>query len=156
MDTEKIKKTIIELLNNTHLDIEEISVNFDQDKRAFWCDVYLKDRYILNERQHDLLGSINHLAKRIIEKENSLSDMDERLNLTIDINGQYKRKVENLQAVAHMMAERARYFKSNIEIDPMSAWDRKVIHEFLQNALDLKTESMGDGFNRRVVIKYLG
>lgn len=156
MDTEKIKKTITELLNNTHLDIEEISVNFDQDKRAFWCDVYLKDRYILNERQHDLLGSINHLAKRIIEKENSLSDMDERLNLTIDINGQYKRKVENLQAVAHMMAERARYFKSNIEIDPMSAWDRKVIHEFLQNALDLKTESMGDGFNRRVVIKYLG
>ena len=156
MDTEKIKKTIIELLNNTHLDIEEISVNFDGEKKSFWCDVWLKDRYIINERQHDLLGAINHLAKRIIEKEMLISDLEERVNLTIDINGQYKKKVENLQAVAHMMAERARYFKSNIEIDPMSAWDRKVIHEFLQTAEDLKTESMGNVFDRRVVIKYIG
>ena len=55
-----------------------------------------------------------------------------------------------------MMSERARYFKSNIEVDPMSAFERRVVHEFLSNATDLKTESVGFGPTRRVVIKYIG
>ena len=55
-----------------------------------------------------------------------------------------------------MMAERARYFKSNIEVDPMSAFERRVVHEFLAGETDLKTESTGYGPTRRVVIKYLG
>ena len=54
------------------------------------------------------------------------------------------------------MAERARYFKANVEIDPMSAFDRRIVHEFLSDATDIKTESDGTGLNRRIIIKYLG
>ena len=50
----------------------------------------------------------------------------------------FKKRVDNVKAVAHMMSERARYFKSNIEVDPMSAFERRVVHEFLSNATDLK------------------
>ena len=57
----------------------------------------------------------------------------------------FKKRVDNVKAVAHMMSERARYFKSNIEVDPMSAFERRVVHEFLSNATDLKTESVGFG-----------
>ena len=55
-----------------------------------------------------------------------------------------------------MMAERARYFKSSVEVDPMPAFERRIVHEFLSNATDLKTESTGFGHTRRVVIKYVG
>ena len=78
------------------------------------------------------------------------------MGILIDINGFQKKKVEGIHAVAHMMAERARYFKSNIEIDPMSAFERRIVHEFLSSATDLKTESQGEGRSRRVVIKYTG
>jgi spoIIIJ-associated protein len=54
------------------------------------------------------------------------------------------------------MSERARYFKSNIEVDPMSAFERRIVHEFLSEANDLKTESVGFGPSRRVIIKYIG
>jgi len=54
-----------------------------------------------------------------------------------------------------MMAERARYFKSNIEIDPMPAFERRIIHMFLEGIKDIKTESEGYGPTRRVVIKYV-
>jgi spoIIIJ-associated protein len=54
-----------------------------------------------------------------------------------------------------MMAERARYFKSNIEVDPMPAFERRIVHMFLEDAKDIKTESEGQGSNRRVVIKYI-
>ncbi len=64
--------------------------------------------------------------------------------------------MESIRAVAHMMSERARYFKSSVEIDPMPAFDRRVVHEFLAQAPDLKTESIGFGPTRRVVIKYVG
>ena len=77
-------------------------------------------------------------------------------NILIDINGFQKKRVEAVQAIAHMMGERARYFKSNIEIDPMSSFERRIVHEFLSNATDLKTESLGEGSSRRVVIKYIG
>ena len=78
------------------------------------------------------------------------------LGLIVDINDFQKKHIENIRAVAHMMSERARYFKSNIEVDPMSAFERRIIHEFLSEANDLKTESMGAGRDRRVVIKYVG
>lgn len=77
-------------------------------------------------------------------------------NILIDINGFQKKHVENIRAIAHMMGERARYFKSSIEVNPMSAFERRIVHEFLSNATDLKTESMGIGHTRRVVIKYVG
>jgi spoIIIJ-associated protein len=77
-------------------------------------------------------------------------------SILIDINDFQKKRVDNVRAVAHMMGERARYFKSNIEVDPMSAFERRVIHEFFSDATDLKTESIGFGPSRRVVIKYIG
>ena len=80
----------------------------------------------------------------------------EGLGILIDINGFQKKRIEDIHAIAHMMAERARYFKSNIEVDPMPAFERRIVHEFLSDATDLKTESQGEGFARRVVIKYTG
>jgi spoIIIJ-associated protein len=82
--------------------------------------------------------------------------MPQGLGIIIDINGFQKKHIENVRAVAHMMSERARYFKSNIEVDPMSAFERRIVHEFLSQANDLKTESIGAGHARRVVIKYVG
>ena len=76
-------------------------------------------------------------------------------NVFIDVNSYQKKRFDNLKTIAHMMAERARYFKSNIEIDPMPAYERRIVHMFLEGAKDLKTESEGTGPNRRVVIKYV-
>jgi predicted RNA-binding protein Jag len=73
----------------------------------------------------------------------------------VDINNHHKKRVESVKTIAYMMAERARYFKSSIELDPMPAFDRRIVHEYLSNAPDLKTESLGDGANRRVVIRYV-
>ncbi len=78
------------------------------------------------------------------------------MGLVIDINGFQKKRIEAVRAIAHMMGERARYFKSSMEVDPMPAFERRIVHEFLANATDLKTESTGVGRDRRVVIKYIG
>jgi spoIIIJ-associated protein len=79
---------------------------------------------------------------------------DEAGMLMIDINGYNKKRFDSLKNTAHMLAERARYFKNSVELEPMPAYERRIVHMFLENIPDIVTESAGVGPGRRVVIKY--
>ena len=53
------------------------------------------------------------------------------------------------------MAERARELKYDVEMEPMSSYERLIIHSVLQGSANIKTESQGDGRSRRVVVRYV-
>lgn len=72
----------------------------------------------------------------------------------VDVNGYRTQKIKDLQSKALMMAERARSLQYDVELSPMSAYERLIVHTTLQDAPNIKTESQGEGRNRRVVIKY--
>lgn len=157
MDKQEIRNLIKELIEKTTISVNDISVNED-DKNTTWFSVEVNQPYFFIGRGGEALSALNHLVRRIVETKTQTSDPEgfEKSSILIDINGFQKKRIENIHAVAHMMAERARYFKSSIEIDPMTAFDRRIVHEFLSEATDLKTESTGEGVSRRVVIKYIG
>lgn len=152
MNKEEIKNLIKELIEQTNVSVSEISVTEDSGGTS-WFSVVVDHPHLFSLREGEGLNAINHLVRRMIEAKNK--DLAE-VRILVDINNLQKKRVESVQATAHMMAERARYFKSSIEVDPMSAFERRIVHEFLSNAMDLKTESIGEGRNRRVVIKYTG
>ena len=52
------------------------------------------------------------------------------------------------------MAERARFFKKDIEMSPMTAYERMIVHSSFSDFPDIETESFGGGRDRFVVIKY--
>lgn len=162
-----MENLIKELIEKTTISVSKISTDEDKpstfrsdNDKTTWFSVEVSQPHFFWERGGEALFAINHLARRMIEAKNPISMEDrkekEGLGILIDINGFQKKRVENIHAIAHMMAERARYFKSNIEVDPMSAFERRIVHEFLSDANDLKTESQGEGLSRRVVIKYVG
>lgn len=158
MDKKEIQNLIKELIERTTVKLNSISV-VEEGPKSLWISAEVGEPHFFIAREGEGLHALNHLVHRIIEsktpKEEGVTP-DSGLGVLIDINGFQKKRVENIRAIAHMMSERARYFKSNIEIDPMSAFERRIIHEFLSNASDLKTESTGAGRDRRVVIKYIG
>ncbi len=172
MDKQAIQNLIKELIEKTTIRVNQIFIIEDElalsnqgGPQNTWFAVEVNEPHFFVGREGEALFALNHLARRILENKINLeaslpsgskaSKLD-NLNFLIDINGFQKKRVDNVRAVAHMMAERARYFKSNIEVDPMSAFERRVVHEFLSQATDLKTESIGEGPKRRVVIKYIG
>lgn len=164
MEKVDIQNLIKELIEKTTIKVNLISIVEDSPKNT-WFGVEVNEPHFFIEREGEALHALNHLVRRIIEsKDPSLTPPEARVgrregseaSITIDINGFQKKRVENIRAVAHMMSERARYFKSNIEVDPMSAFERRIVHEFLSEATDLKTESVGVGHSRRVMIKYIG
>lgn len=166
MKKEEIQNKIEELIKKTTIFFEDIIITEEENKnnelKTTWFEIKTKEPHYFLHNEGEALFALNHIARKIIEaKITHKSDLWEATSPTygqiiIDINGFQKKKIENVKAMVHMMAERARYFKSNIEIDPMPAYERRIVHEFLSNSLDLKTESEGFGRSRRVIIKYVG
>lgn len=111
----------------------------------------------------DTIHALDMLVKKIYEKRNPLpgGEYAERSSgsqggpmFLVDVNDYRAKQIKDLQAKALMMAERARSFQYDVELSPMSSYERLIIHTTLQSAPHVKTESQGEGRNRRVVIKY--
>jgi spoIIIJ-associated protein len=156
MHNDEIKNIIQELLEKINTEVLELSLT-EEKPGSVWISVELKEPQPFIGREKEGLQALNHLLHRILESK--IEDPDKERGgktVVLDINGVQKKHVSNIRAIAHMMSERARYFKSNIEVDPMTAFERRIVHEFLSDAQDLETESIGSGRTRRVVIKYKG
>ena len=158
MENKEISNLIKELIEKTG--VTTIQVTEAKENAITRFSVEVNEPHFFTGKDGEALYALNHLVRRIVESkispEKSQTDTNPALSILVDVNDFQKKRMDNIRAIAHMMSERARYFKSNIEVDPMPAFDRRIIHEFLSDAADLKTESIGIGRNRRVVIRYIG
>ena len=110
----------------------------------------------------DTIHALDTLVKKIVESHSPAvqegTAPQERAErgpmFLIDVNDYRSKQIKDLQAKALMLAERARSFQYDVELSPMSAYERLIIHTTLQDSPNVKTESQGEGRNRRVVIKY--
>ena len=69
------------------------------------------------------------------------------------INGYKENRNQTLVDLANKTAEQAVKIERNIHLDPMNAYDRRIIHTTLQDRVDVTTESTGEGEKRHVVVK---
>lgn len=105
----------------------------------------------------DTIHAIDFLVKKMVEAKlppREEGGQSEVPHFLIDVNEYRTRQIRDLQTKALMMAERARSFQYDVELSPMSAYERLIVHTTLQGAANVKTESQGEGRNRRVVIRY--
>ena len=151
MNKDLIKKVIEEIFTGVSCKIDECV--FTEEGDMLWCSIKTPDSRFMIGKDGETLRSFNHIVKKILEKEIGEEELQK---LTLDINEYQKKRFDSLRATAHMLAERAKYFKSSVEVDPMSPYERRIIHTFIETIADVTTESVGMGPNRRVVIKYTG
>lgn len=99
------------------------------------------------------LFSLSHILKKMAGKifENQNKEIPA---FTLDVNGYYSKRINILKETAKMGAERVRFFKKEVVLDPMNAFERRIVHMVLSEFPDIKTESVGiEGRDRRIVIK---
>ena len=75
------------------------------------------------------------------------------VRMYLDINGYKANKNQTIIDLANKVAEQAIKIERNIHLDPMSAYDRRIVHTTLQDRDDVTTESTGEGEKRHVVVK---
>lgn len=165
-DIKKIEDTVEEFFNKTTMVVSSIEVSLPSVKNDFQdgkdraeeqpegypevvdLDIKLDEPQILIGQQGQTLFEIQRLLRMILNKK-----LQRAFYFNLDINGYKKQKIEYLKDIAKDLADQVSLTKEEKILSPMSAYERRVIHSELSQRADVVTESMGDGPDRRVVIK---
>lgn len=145
---EDTKTTIEEFLNKMGIDHSGVSKT-ESDGRIRYS-VETPDSALLIGNKGENLKSLNYLIKSVVAKNQEGGET----NFIIDVGDYYLQRVEKVKYAAKVSAERARFLKDSVEMEPMSSYERLVVHQALADDPEIKTESTGFGSTRRVVIKY--
>lgn len=97
----------------------------------------------------DSLSALNHIVKKILEGK---VPRDE--HFSVDINGYQLKQIKLLEDQARLVAERARTFRYDVELPPMSSYERMIIHSTLKDVTDIETMSYGEGPLRHIIVRY--
>lgn len=122
---------------------EDFSVSYDSNRSRFMIFINNLDSEELIWR---LINDLNHLARVLTKKQNQPP-------VFIDINN-YREKREGLIVeLARATARKVVATKTEMPLPFMNAYERRLIHTELSSRPDVKTESIGEGKERRIVIK---
>jgi spoIIIJ-associated protein len=110
-------------------------------------DVSGDDLGILIGRRGQTLSALQYVVRLILAHQ-----IQTRVPVVIDVEGYKQRRYEALQALAHRMAEQVKARGRPFTLEPMLAYERRIIHLALADDPDVTTESVGEGETRKVVI----
>jgi len=148
----EIVKTIEEILT-------KMGVNFDsvviEESELSDCSRYVinsPEAAILIGNKGENLFSLSHLLKKTLSKKSDTDEVQEKFFL--DVGDYQNKRIKDVKNRAVIMAERARFFKKDIEMSPMSSYERMIVHSTFSDYPDIVTESRGEGRERRVFLIY--
>lgn len=101
-------------------------------------------------RRGQTIDAVQHLAQRIV-----FHDGPSDVRIVIDADGYRERRAETLRGDADAAAEETLRSGQPVEMDPMPASERRVVHEHLRERGDVETHSEGDEPERRLVVSPL-
>jgi len=96
------------------------------------------------------IGAFEAILRLMMKKQ-----LGELPQFYLDINNYRNLRENSLKELAKKSAHRVRIYKKPVALEAMSAYDRRIIHTELAACPDIKTESAGEGEQRRVVVKYV-
>jgi len=114
---------------------------------AVLADVDGRDKEILLERGAEVLKALEHLAFRALRLE---PEHHEKIH--VDCGGYRALRFEELRMTAKVAAERVQASKQPFRLNPMTSRERRIVHLALKGMPGVRTESVGVGEHRQVVI----
>lgn len=152
MTLDNIKKTIEKMLKFMNMEAE-VSVVDDEELHLPFLNISAKEPNLLIGYKGETLMAFSHVIKRIADKE--VAEGDEKSSFIVDVNGYQKKRINEIKDRATILVERARYYKSSVEMDPMSPYERMIVHSLYAEDSHIRTSSTGFGKERRIVIEYV-
>ena len=118
-----------------------------QDKEGACIAIKGDHLGILIGRRGDVLDSLQYLATLAANIEKSGF-----YRVTVDVQGYREKRAETLRGVARRMSEKVLKYKRSFALEPMNAYERRIIHAECQNIDGVTTRSIGEGADRKIVI----
>ena len=121
-------------------------------------EIEIKERCLYITINGDNVGNlIGYRGEALYALESILKVManqksENRVIVRLDIEGYKEKRVKTLQELAGKKAKIVEKTGKMITLEPMKAYERKIIHSFLQNNSNVETRSIGQEPKRRIVI----
>src|SRR5215831_4114764 len=119
----------------------------EEGEPEVFVDLEGPDQELLLERGGDVLKSLEHLAYRALRLEPQWHE-----KIQIDCAGYRALRFEELRMTARLAAERVQATRQSFQLNPMSSRERRIVHLALKETPGVRTESVGAGEKRQVVI----
>lgn len=148
---EDIVEFIQNYLNTYFKNIDlDVKVNVTLDDGLFNVLLDAENNAILIGRAGATLHAINTVLRGAVNAQ-----FKTKVNVLVDINGYKQDRYDKVRALADRMAKNVLRTKIAVVLDPLPNDERKVIHQHLSGMAHIKTESIGEGSNRRLKILYV-
>ena len=119
----------------------------DSSQAEVIADLDGRDKEILLERNAEVLKAFEHLALRALRLEPTYHE-----KIHLDSGGYRALRFEELRMTARVAAERVQSSHQPFRLNPMSSRERRIVHLALKDLPGVRTESIGMGEERQVVI----
>ena len=121
--------------------------SYDPDSGGPVIDLAGEDSGLLIGRRGQTLQALQFLVTLIVRKE-----LGEDVRVVLDVENYRQRRENSLRDMAAKVASRVAQTNRSITLEPMSPADRRIIHTSLSQHPGVRTESAGEGENRKVTI----
>jgi spoIIIJ-associated protein len=123
----------------------KITVDEDSDRVLF--NVVGGNAGILIGKRGQTLEAIQSLVEKVVNKHH-----ENKIRVVVDIEGYLEARRANLEKMAIRLAEKSKRIGKPISLGQMSAYERRIIHLALKDHPDVRTQSRGEGYLRKLVI----
>ncbi len=146
METKELQTQLERLLHLMGFDEARASVHIDDTyhKITFLID----DDAVRGEHAPRVLSALHHIVNQLLRKQSGEHHV-------VDLNYYRKERERLITELTRAAARKAMLSKEEVELPPMNAYERRIVHVEISTHPELRTESQGLGPERRVVIKHL-
>lgn len=144
-----VKDVVSDLIEKMGLDCQvEIMSDLEREDDAVICNIKSEESSFLIGQYGVNLQSLQHIARLIVRKK-----APEMISFVLDVNSYRQEKNQSVLRMAQEVAKQCLLEKRAVALRPMSAYERRIVHLELSKNEKIKTESVGEGEDRRVVVK---
>ena len=140
-------EVIQEMLRQLRLDALVTLLPQDTKEEPLSFDVKGEDMGVLIGRRGQSLASFQFLARLIVAQR-----LQSWVPIVIDVEGYKRRRLESLRSLTLRMAEQVKRTKRTLNMEPMPADERRIVHLTLADDPEVTTQSTGEGEERKVAI----
>ena len=125
----------------------DIDVNESEDKIVL--EIQTADTELVIGRKGQVVDALQHLVSKVVYRERA---GEKGKPIIVDAGGYRAQHIERLQALAARTAEKALATQRIVELAPMSAHDRRIVHMAIAEIAGLSSRSEGEGDDRHILV----
>ena len=146
-DIEKCEKNINDFLNTFIKQVGELEYSIKKEDKTINIEIKGNNATKLIGYRGDTIKALQTILSAIGNK-----DAQNRVRVLVDIGGYKEKREETLKELAKKLEKTVKKTGKKIILEPMSSYERKIIHMELQNSKFVTTYSIGEEPRRRIVI----